>query len=611
MVPVGNLPAADGLRKNIVVLVDVSKSVDPENQTSALKLVAGLVSGTMPDDVLNDWKFTAKNDDSLPAVLNLRRLGEKSTDPCQPLAAPQAKFIANPLGNYERVTDLRRALGAPASGTPESIAAALTAPGVFGSTDNSTHLTLAQAAVAKAFLSSDSRIPYYLIVISDFHEDCVNSTIDAYEDMNKRAELEKINSGVFSGKSKYNDGKGEHEYNSEDISDIASFKATINDIKLGMFEYQKSGTDLKKRRKLPVNVEIYSPSKKSKLAFAEGTSARWILPDPPPSLRMDTGSLDPGADLKISLKTPDGNAPMTLTERCSLVTAGGALDLGDLFGRPEFKTLRMPGSYRIVLQTAQDIGPDLTAETTFEIVEPQLHARDQAMDVDAKADGERSGDPYDFPPNTVINNQQIAFELRPPPTQSHKLTVTCGNNRELVEINGGSGQVILGKLIENVSVEDKPIHITADLRLLDDPVKSTSKEVWLRIPHPSIWAEYDGTKIQDREAVTLKGGLGLQIKANLDSMKGMEWGDTYITGPDGQKIKSRVPESVTFMKAEPGNYTVEATFGSEISLAKATFTVTIPPRTNWLLIALGGMAVISLALFGWHFIRRRTGRTRF
>ncbi|MBN8459296.1 MAG: hypothetical protein J0M04_15810 [Verrucomicrobia bacterium] len=589
----------DELRKNIVVLVDSSKSVDPANRESALKLVAGLATGKVDEMSRVQWKFQAAPSAGYPiATVNLERLMDAGSGPSQPIAATAAKFVINPLGNYARVAELRAQLGQPRSGTPDELAAQLASPAVpFASVDNSTHIALAEAVVAEAFLKSGSQTPYYLVVISDFNEDCLNKDANEYLDPAKMAALKKDNASVHGGTLEYYDGNEagkplRGKYSVADVGAIRFLREKITDLLIGEFIYR--GTPMPKH---PVHVKIYSPMVKRGLKFSGDGAMRWILPDPAPGFSVTTEGLDMNAPLDIKVVNLANQSEKRVSETCSFILARGRLEVASLLEKPEIKAFLAPGRFRITISAGQAIGMSVDATTELEILKPTLKVDDPALDAST------AEKPFEFPLQKELLSEKVILKLDPPPTEAHKVLVQSGQSKVEATVKGGSGEVGLEDILKGAS-GDAPIRITASLPL-PPTAESLSKDVWLVLPQISIWAVQGGQPVQSDQIVLTKE-RALSLKASHAGMDGMEWRGTTVTGADHQPVTMRGGDenNLDFSDLSPGVYTVKAKFGSSRNAQTAEFTVTVPKNTPWMLIALGAMVVLSLGLFGWHFIRR-------
>lgn len=598
------------LRKNIVVLVDSSKSVDSKNRDSALKLVAGLITGEVaPDWKEEGWGFKEPQPSRYPlATANLRRLVEGAAEKSA-LAADVANFVICPLGNYERIKDLRDKLATPGSSPPTEIAAQLKQPAVpFDTFDCSTHIRLAEALVARAFLkSSTSQKPYYLIVISDFNEDCHNSPLAVYDGGRLQDALNVKNSGVFSGKLPFNDGDRTPKppqvpkYSTDDVSAIESLQNDIRgDLLIGEFVYdQKKVAGL---GKLPVSVKIYSPMVKRDLKFDDKSKLlRWVLPDPAPDFLIIPDGLKMDDPLQVKLTRLADKQEKLISETCSLVLATKRLELGKLLGGDEFKSFVAAGRYQLTLSALQEGG--LPAEDTaeLEILSPQI----SITMGDIGLAGSTQIQPAAFPPYKEYLSEKVTFKLDQKLIEKHSFSVQCGAKKTEWKIAGDSIEVPLRDLLD-VQPGDEPIRLLASLPL--PPTEQTAiSEGWLLLPELKIWAEdKEGSKAEGRFALGLSRGITL--KTSHQGVRDMDWRGTTVTGPDGKRVAMNDddPNSLDFSGLDPGEYTVIAEFGFSKSPAKfGPLTVIVPPKSRWLLIALIALVGVSLTLLSWHFLRGR------
>lgn len=593
LLPVG-ATRADDLRKNIVVLVDASKSVDPANRNSALQLAAGLVTGKVDDASRRTWEFKPAPAATYPqAAANLQRIMQPDAEPAMPLAQDPARFVIAPLGNYARVTLLREQLAKPGQGSPDDVARHLLNPAPpFASSDNSTHISLAEAVVAQAFLKPASQLPYYLIVISDFYEDCLNRPVKDY--VEKSAQVKADNAKVLRGEIPFNDGAGgaNHKYSAADVEGIRYLNEKISDLLLGEFIYK--GVPLPET---PVNVRIYAPMAKRGLKVTNAT-VNWVLPDPPPGIALTTEGLDANAPLEVNIVNQDTHSEHTLTETCALILAGNRLEVATLLERPEIKPFLVPGNHEITLTVPQAGGSNASARCSLQIARPAITVGGDGLNHSTEAQ------PFVLPVNRVVAAEKVAVKLDPAPAMPHGITIQCGNKQATVNTNHGTGEFVLGDLLTGTE-QDEPIKLTASLKL--DPTPQTAtKDVWLRLPVVSLWAVYDG-EIVDGTTITLTKARSLTLKASHVGMEGLDWRGTTVTNSaDAQQAPISLGDghNLDFSDLKPGTYTVTANFGSNAHPVQRVFTVIVPAKLPWMLIAICVMVILSLALFGWHFLRR-------
>ena len=590
---------ADDLRKNVVVLVDSSKSVDATNRDSALRLVAGLVSGRVEETTRSNWEFKPAPAADYPvATVNLQRLIQGASEPTQPIARDTARVVINPLGNYARVADLRARLGQARTSTPAEISQLLLTPDPpFESTDNSTHIRLAEAAVAKSFLVASSEQPYYLLVISDFHEDCFNKPIADYLDKTKNTALKVQNQKVFRGEIAFNDGSGadNRKYSGDDVESISFLEQKTSDLFLGEFIYK--GVPMPQA---PVNVKVYSPMVKRGMKFTEQSrTVTWILPDPAPDFVIEQEGMEPDTTLEVRIVNTADQSQRVIKETCDLVLArNNRLELGSLMERPELTNFMVPGNFEITLSIPQGIGIQVNANATLEVLVPVISFADSNLE---KSTADR---PFDFALNTEIRDKRISLRLDPPPSKAHQVEVSLGDNAIQVEVSGGSGEGVLGDLLDKAAGEDS-LKLTASLDL--PPIGNTAtKDAWIHLPEISLWAVYEG-RMAEEESITLKNARAITLKASHVGMEGMDWrGTTIVSMADQQQVQMSTDDdnNLDFSELPPGRYNVVAKFGSAKNPVKKEVFVVVPKSTPWMLFALIGMVVASLGLFSWHFFRR-------
>lgn len=593
LVPFGAVRAED-LRKNIVVLVDASKSVDPANRQSALQLVAGLVTGSVADVSRRTWEFKPAPGATVPvATINLQRLIQPAAEPSQPIASTSARFVITALGNYARVATLREQLTSPREGSPVDIAKRLLDPlPPFVSSDNSTHISLAEAVVAQTFLKPSAQLPYYLVVISDFYEDCLNRPVKDY--VEKGALVKEGNAKVLRGDIPFNDGAGiaNHKYSAADVEGIRFLNEKIADLMLGEFIYKGQP-----RPETPVNVRIYSPMVKHGLKVTDA-AVKWILPDPPPGFALVSEGLDANAPLELKLVNLDTHSEHTLTGTCGLFLPKNRLEVAALLELPDIKPFIVPGNHEITLSVAQAIGLGLDAKCSLQIVAPAISIGGDELSRSTEAQ------PFAFPVNKVLASEKVTVRLDPAPATPHEVAIQCGNKHVTVGTIHGVGEFALGELLAGTP-GDEAINLAASLKLPPTP-RSATKQVWIRLPVVSLWAVYEG-EVMDGASITLTKARALTLKASHVGMEGLDWRGTTVTNSaDNQKAALDLDDghNLDFSGVKPGTYTVTAKFGSSDHPMQRVFTVIVPAKTPWLLITIGVMVVLSLGLFGWHFFRR-------
>jgi hypothetical protein len=412
------------------------------------------------------------------------------------------------------------------------------------------------------------------------------------------ADLKQRNTRVLAGELPFTDGSGKTgKYTAEDTAAVRFRAEKINDFKLGEFIYLGKVGDAR----LPLRVVVFAPAVNRSLAFSQGGTVRWVLPDKPPAPAVTADGLAMDGKLVITVRGEDvPQESATIDEKCSLILARRELDLGDLWEREEMKPFRRPGKFTVNLAASGEIGLSVEAALQVEIFEPALQAgdaeyRDSTKDM-----------PHQVPGDREILAQRIVFVIDPAPGESHRLAVTSGPKEVTAPIAGGRAEVALGELLDTTSAASGPLRIRAELPLRWE--RSAAADVWLQLPaKPTVWAEYQGRKVEGN-SVTLSAARALTLKASHAGMHGMNWLGTTVRDAGGATVElGGDANSLDFADVAPGTYSVTAKFGATEPV-EADFTVVVPSRTNWMLIALGAMAALAIGLLAWHFlisVRRR------
>lgn len=635
----GGLMADDGLSRNVAVLVDVSKSVDIDNQKSALTLVANLVSGEMDEDNGKKWKFKPKPVDN-PAIENLRQLHDGNG---KALASDPARFVVCPLGNYPRVEDLRKMLQRPSIGHREEICQALLAGG-FGATDNYTHLTLAKAVAAEALLEPESTERYYLIVVSDGFEDLFNMSVADYRNAEENEKLKIKNAIIINGEAL---PKGEKQpgttYSAPDREAIKYFAKKIEEADLGEFTYQEQVADPDKKEK--VRVSIYALKVKAALDF-EKTQTHWLLPTDSPTLTVKSVGLFPETLVTVRVAKDQKPFGTEKTERFDKILAQNQLKVSDYLGDfPE------PGSYSISLGVLPG-GGDVSPSHTVTVAVPKLRFKDSEMDKMAA------------PTEPAAHDDVKAFKFR----SSWKITDGIP-----MEVDPDSSGEICAELdgyllpngndpkVRNLIQTEKSKEVAAESmkKVADDQnVQWVLLKVWLKysgntsekdkyleektrrfirviFPNSSIRVvptagvtvikDSDPEQSDPKEPRMIKpqkitlspgGGVKFTLYATYETVQGMDWGVPKVTKVIGGKEEPVSAKQVLFggknnkfdfSKQDPGTYRIYACFGTETDRKvgqNPNIEVTFARKTPWLLIAMGAILVTGLGFFGWYFFRR-------
>ena len=600
------------VRKDIVVLIDRSKSVDDENRKSALELIAGLVEGKVSPETLASWKYqpaVATPDASGSAESgNIGRLSG-AAGMGDPIAKDPCRGLIAGLGNYQRAAELRTLV---AQGLEPTTAVGLAgrlrdSADLYQAADNSTHVTLAESILAETLFNSDkNRDSYYLIVVSDFNEDCFNRPVSDYdtptkpavEVNHKKLTLSEANEQVFLGKSKFDDGNSTSgTYSVHDQKSIRYFREKVEQLLLGDFNYQGAVGQGKR----PVMVRIYAHSPKRNLAFTT-VDYKWIYPGAAPEISWTASGVSAEAKLQLDIA---GN------------TQEFAAGISAVDGKPfvyslaeHFSTPLKGGNHQILLQVedSTDFRP-LGAEAGLSFVIPAVNflGKFEATSTENPATPERQ---------VEILNEKFEGELTPSPGVCMlRATLECDDKRfenKTVKVDeNGQFRITIRDFSEEAGTavsSGKLVTVTVSLpdgKILAKPTPAAV--CFLKIQKVEIWA--DGFPEDRFITLDLRKKLGVSFKSSHAGLKGYKWERPEVTyqggnAASGVRFKDNV---ITFERqAPPGDYQILMKLLLDGKKAgEHTFTIRVPAKTNWMPIVLASMAALSLGLFTWHFFQRR------
>ena len=600
------------LPKNIVVLIDQSRSVDEENRKSALELITGLVEGKIPAEVRAAWKFKkapgARDDSDSADTGNLNYLFQGS-DKGLPITKEPCRYLIAGLGNHQRAVDLRSQLRKDLDSSARSGLADIfrKSAALYPATDNSTHVTLAESILAERLLRDPkNRESYYLIVVSDFNEDCFNRPVSDYDNPLKaliddgtggKLTLAEANEQVFKGKLKYDDGnKVAGIYSADDQKSIRFFREKVEQLLLGDFVYQESVEQAKR----PVRIQVYAHSPKRSLAFTTKKYV-WIFPAEAPVLTWSAQGISPDAELTVNIAGSSRTIP---NEDITVVGDTYSYSLADHFSLPAgvhsiSMTVKDPSDRRPLLGEAElsFIVPSITFSGKYENTSPET--------------------PASLEKQTEIPDEKFEGELSPSPgTCTLRATLECdgksfGNNKVKVDDQGHFIMRIrefgdeAGAAVTSGKIVSVTVSFPQNKILAKDA--SSSAVCFLTVQKVEIWA--DGYPADKAIQLDLRKGLGVTFKSSHANIKGYTWPLPIVTFHGGQVpqgVRSR-NNVITFSQDAPAgayNVTMAMKFdGKEFGTKE--FQIQIPERTNWMPIILISMALLSLGLFGWHFFQRR------
>jgi hypothetical protein len=574
--------------EQIIILVDQSKSVDDTNRSEALELAAAIIEGKSWDTTL--WKADEKIEQHMVAA-------------SEGLAAAKFSCIAAPVGNYTNIANLRQLLRSPEffDRAKQPMDAWLKGR-QFLSADNSTHLTLAQAVVAGSTILKNSTKPYYLIVISDFKEDCFNRPLSDYEP-GPYEKLQQQNGKVFDGAMSYNDGSaGEGKYSPSDIAEIKEYKEKIasdQDSLIGKFSYNK--TLLAGKR--PVELRLFAPSFKRNFTTEISESPIvWNVVDKRPLLAIKHSGFADAELITVKINDKEINS----------------ISIRDWQNNDPWEILLdndHEASWKLGERTSIKLSIDankLTQEklTTEFIIQPIL----PVIKID-NADVQNSTEkkPYLLSSTESLTSAAIDYHLEPNPDYWKATVKASGSSKEG---KTSSGSIKIGEFIneaehesEDDSDDSKKLQLEIEIpHNFPYEKNSIKKTIYLKLPQNQFWVEIGGLKAESiDDKYELPKSRAVTFKATYAGMQNFKWlKPIVIREEDSNNVSDTFEDenNLNFAELKPGEYKVTAKFMFNGKDFKETFTVVVPDRTPWMLIIVGIMAVVSVTLFVYHFLRR-------
>lgn len=574
--------------EQIIILVDQSKSVDDTNRNEALELAAALIEGRDWDKSL--WQADAKIEEHMVAAVD-------------GLAAGKFTCIAAPVGNYTNIANLRQLLSAPEAFDRSQQPMDNWLKGrQYVSADNSTHLTLAQAVVAGSTILKNSTKPYYLIVISDFKEDCLNRPLADYEPEPYK-KLQQHNEKVFEGSLSYNDGAaGEGKYTPSDIAAIKEYKEKIasdQDSLIGTFRYTKSLLAGKR----PVELRLFAPSfKRTFTTETTETPIVWNVVDQPPVLALKHKGFADDELITVKINDKEINSISIKDWQNN--------DIWEILLDKTQETswkLGEPTIIRLSIDENKLTQKQLSTEFTVKPILPVI----KIDTADAENTSEKK--PYLLSSSESLTGSAIDYHLEPSPSDWQASVKVPGSDRKA---RSSTGSIKIGDFIneaENVSEDE-----TDDSKKLQLQIEvshhfpyeknSITKMIYLKLPQNQFWVEIDGSKaelIDDK--YELAKSRAITFKATYAGMKNFKWlKPTVIREEDSNNVSETFSDAnnLDFTELDPGEYKVTAKFKFNGQDGTQTFKVVVPGRTPWMLIIVGVMALVSVGLFIFHFARR-------
>ncbi len=606
------------LQRDVIVLIDQSKSVDDQNRRSALDLISGLVSGSVTAESRKQWRFVpASRPADAPGAEESANLAKLFSDrePALPLAKANPRHLLAGLGNHSRTRDLRGKLARGLARTDRDDLATLiraSAPD-YPSDDNSTHVTLAESILAETLLKAEAAGDYYLIVISDFHEDCFNRPVSEYATPDsptitigrEKLSLAAANAVVHEGKAPFNDGAGNTgTYTAADQAAIRYFKQKVEQLQLGEFTYTDPAVS--GPGKLPVKLRIYAHSPRRSLAFGL-SSYQWVFPAPAPEISWNAEGVTPGSVLTLVI------AGQTSRFEAAQSHADGkpfTHNLSDHFKQP-----LPPGQHPVTLSVADPRSPrELQTSATVDFIVP-------AIAFTGKVSASTAAAPLELDNRSEILTERFNGTLDPAPGGKSTLLLTLEAKNKSVRSeplaiplnDDGTFSVALrdfpAEIVDSIESGDT-YQLTAgipDPAEILAPDRRPTAACFFLIPKINLWPE----GYPPDAPIRLKTD-GIRFKSSHAGIPGYQWSTPQITGEGGELSSAHYSvgqhrNTITFdRKAPAGTYRLVMRLAHQGEVVQENaFTLEIPAKTPWMLIALGTMGVLSLGLAGWYAFSRR------
>jgi hypothetical protein len=384
--------------KDIGILLDRSLSVDEANRNEAVRLVCGLMSGSVDPELRRKWQLLEtppsesdprQREARVAEIDNLRKLigGEDG----EGLARDSFQLFLGDFGDLHRIATLAGKnwieQDSPTEVTKE-VAQWATDPSIK-SEDKETHYLLARATAASRLDQGD----FYFFVITDEVEDLINLPVSYYLDEAKTKSAEKLKAGDFRdlenkknldrmnrkiqrGETVHRPGKPPKPgYERRHVKTLEAFTEAFEERRIARFTLRSdpllrffADSREKNRNKVPVSVYVYSARKLGKQELGANFTLPSISSDSSPytlSIRRDTvrwsikavGLPDENYRSTMQAINPDGS-PRGEAQ----VVTGDSQRVFELF--PDLED----GIYELRLQvTHQDTGIDAVASAFIRV----------------------------------------------------------------------------------------------------------------------------------------------------------------------------------------------------------------------------------------------------
>jgi len=590
--------------RNLVVLVDRSKSVEPVNLKHAISLVSGMAVGEVSPESRQFWR--ASHADT-PAGKKLMRIFEGKGGF---LASETPNLLLASVGNYQRTTELRKLISDASQQDDKvdrkSVGGKLMehANTSMAGEDLSTHLTLAFSIV---FGESERLAPCYLVVISDFNEDCFNSPISDYDGGVAQEALRKKNEDVFGGRTDFKDGDGENRvsgrYDRRDIEDVAHFKNRFSDRPAEMeFLYQeKVGA-----KHTPLRIKIYSTDPVRSVRFKK-ESYQWVLPGRPPEIELEiegirrvvlscgewTESMNAGKGFSISEKH--------LKQMLNKGKKELPLNLGLLVESSEDRLEPVRSLARIQVESAKIHGEGPFAESA------DNKGSVLALPDESTSQNPKSVTQFEFRGKLVPSVQCKLDALLRRSLKANGKALEIGSLDSINVEKDGSFSFTLADFADEKGTlkgitgdENEVLEIEVFLPESDSSEEVLDSFVYrFSLPSLKIFWPFgnESSKVMD-------GFDRITLSASHAGIPGFDWLDSKSSiKPSGPRFRNG---DIDFSGVSPGTYEITAVFGNhderEVS---RRFTVEVPKKSPWFLYGLGALGTASIVLFSYHFVKSR------
>jgi hypothetical protein len=221
--------------------------------------------------------------------------------------------------------------------------------------------------------------------------------------------------------------------------------------------------------------------------------------------------------------------------------------------------------------------------------------------------------PYLLSSGESLTSAAIDYHLKPNPDNWEATVKVPGSSKKG---KASSGCIKIGDFIneaEDVNEDDSDDSKKLQLEIeiphnFPYEKNSIKKTIYVKLPQNQFWVEIDNLKAESvDDKFLLPKSRALKFKATYAGMQNFKWKKpTIIREEDSDNVSDTFEDTnnLDFTNLEPGEYKVTAKFEFNGQDENQTFRVVVPKRTPWMLIIVGIMALVSVGLFIFHFVRR-------